>query len=318
MEPPPGPASQPMLSYRPPGALPSDRSRGRLIASGRFVAPSPPRGGSRGRGNAGTAAGRPIPIPKKRLPLPKNVVLMSLMEATDAVSSQQPSSAHLKPVSSLSSPSFTGSINNNNNNDGNHILNSNNNNNSPNRNIAMMDEDEMEEEKIRFSTSLIASACGTYAVTSKEGIHIFPSKPSDMTSDVNNENDPRGSLSENEDIDAMVRFFHLDHKMAINSNADNTNASGASQAAAVKLSRGDRLQIVSIDDGWAKLARGYGYVRADHGEVAKGTYIRFEYTYALLRSAVLHLFMLMYYNMIIISAHPLSFLIISIRLFISW
>mmetsp|Transcript_34601 Transcript_34601/g.39439 ORF Transcript_34601/g.39439 Transcript_34601/m.39439 type:complete len:113 (+) Transcript_34601:475-813(+) len=62
----------------------------------------------------------------------------------------------------------------------------------------------------------------------------------------------------------MVRFFHLDHKLVLSS-----PGAPSTDLPPVDLSKGDRIQIVSIDDGWAKLARGYGYVRCRNGEIAK-------------------------------------------------
>ena len=38
----------------------------------------------------------------------------------------------------------------------------------------------------------------------------------------------------------------------------------------VRLACGDRVQIVSTEAGWAKLARGYGFVRADGNQLVKG------------------------------------------------
>ena len=38
-----------------------------------------------------------------------------------------------------------------------------------------------------------------------------------------------------------------------------------------RLSWGDRVQIVSTQNGWAKMARGYGYVRAGAQQLVKGT-----------------------------------------------
>ena len=40
----------------------------------------------------------------------------------------------------------------------------------------------------------------------------------------------------------------------------------------VKLCYGDRIQVVSVDGGWAKLARGYGFVRAERNHIVKGTF----------------------------------------------
>ena len=40
-----------------------------------------------------------------------------------------------------------------------------------------------------------------------------------------------------------------------------------------RLSWGDRVQIVSMKNGWAKLARGYGFVRAGNNHLVKGTFL---------------------------------------------
>jgi hypothetical protein len=42
----------------------------------------------------------------------------------------------------------------------------------------------------------------------------------------------------------------------------------------LKLCYGDRVQVVSVDGGWAKLARGYGFVRAEKNQLVKGTFSR--------------------------------------------
>jgi hypothetical protein len=160
---------------------------------------------------------------------------MSLMEATDAVHSPAQNMPP-SPVGSMS-PIRQGI-----------------------RNDSLLDEEEEEEEKIRLGTSLAASACGTYVVTDKGGVQIYPSKPL-LHGDA-------PIIPENEDVDAMVRFFHLDHKMAVASNDQTGESIG--RLPAVALSKGDRVQIVCIEDGWAKLARGYGYLRASSGQVAKG------------------------------------------------
>ena len=191
-----------------------------------------------------TAAGRRFPSPqtptkpqpaiKKRKPLPKNLVLISLIEATELAAKnvsdhqkQEPSIAD-SPVPDLRS------------------------------NDSMVD-DEVEEERIKYGTSLAISDCGTYAVAAKDGLEIFPSHP---VSALLKEEDTE------EDVDNMVRFFHLEHT------ADAEDG-GSSQdehqlAPPARLSLGDRVQIVSLDSGWAKLSRGYGYVRADGLKLVKG------------------------------------------------
>lgn len=214
-------AVQPILNYRPTGgsaALAPDWSRGR---------PNHNRGPiTRGQ----TSAPPPQQPPKKRLPLPKNVVLMSLMEATDVLSAP-PASDPASPTSNI-----------------------------PDVHTAASEEDE-EVEKIRWSTALATSGCGTYVITCKEGVQVYPSKPS-----AEDARSPRSS--ENDDVDAMVRFFYLESKMPVlGRSPDDTSIDNLP---AVRLARGDRIQIVSLDDGWAKLARGYGYVRAGTGHIAKG------------------------------------------------
>ena len=70
---------------------------------------------------------------------------------------------------------------------------------------AILDIEEDEEEKIKTGTSLAISDCGTYAVASKAGLEIFPSCP-DNASLEQREN-------AEEEVDTLVRFFHLDHKL---------------------------------------------------------------------------------------------------------
>jgi hypothetical protein len=219
---------------------------------------------SRGRGHAGRNGQNAPPTPpiKKRLPLPKNVVLMSLIEATELAAEnvqERPHEPSLHESPMIVAPSI-------------------------------LDLEDDEEEKIRTGTILAISDCGTYAVAAKEGLEIFPSRPETLVS-------PGHEHSE-EDVDALVRFFHMDHKLDLNdSNSIKTSASQAALSASqsrdegtpvfdakrtneesprkesppVRLSWGDRVQIVSTQNGWAKLARGYGYVRAGAQQLVKGT-----------------------------------------------
>lgn len=168
---------------------------------------------------------------KKRLPLPKNVVLMSLMEATELAAENvrgrevQPSLEN-SPVLNLSASMLD------------------------------MDEDD-EEEKIKVGTSLAISDAGTYAVAAKDGLEIFPSRPETNFHRAGHE-------QSEEDVDTLVRFFHMDHF--------DTGKQGQTEMPPVRLAWGDRVQIVSKEGGWAKLARGYGFVRAGRYELVKGEY----------------------------------------------
>lgn len=185
-----------------------------------------------GRGRHGQTPTKPQPPIKKRLPLPKNVVLMSLIEATELAAenvrnqAQQPS---LTESPMLSIPS------------------------------SVLDVEEDEEEKIRASTSLAISDAGTYAVSARDGLEIYPSCP-DLAPHVHTESE--------EDVDTLVRFFHLENKL----DPSHLSNAGDNEAPPAGLSLGDRVQIVSIEGGWAKLSRGYGFVRADGQKLVKGTY----------------------------------------------
>jgi Zinc finger, C3HC4 type (RING finger) len=204
------------------------------------------RGGGRWSSRSAGAAppgGPPQPPIKKRLPLPKNVVLMSLIEATE-LAAESVRSQEQRP-SLDESPHLT----------------------IP---TAIFDLDDEEEQKIRTGTSLAISECGTYAVAAKEGLEIYPSRPlSDMP-----EGNEQGA--EDEEVDTLVRFFHLEHQHDIGESQthddDLRTELQYKETDPARLRWGDRVQIVSTEAGWAKLARGYGYVRADKNRLVKGTF----------------------------------------------
>jgi len=184
----------------------------------------------------------PPPI-KKRLPLPKNVVLLSLIEATELATQNVQKKYSGSPVNNDTSQRALQSM------------------------PSMVDAGEEEEEKIKMSTSLAVSVSGTYAVACQEGLDIFPSRPTSLPQTIEAVND--------EDVDALVRFFHMDNKAA-ESRADADSIHGSKSASSprqvdpARLGFGDRVQLVSVEGGWAKLARGYGYVRADKNQLVKG------------------------------------------------
>ena len=193
------------------------------------------------------AARREIPQPpqptiKKRLPLPKNVVLLSLIEAT-ALASEK---VHQKDDHEFSEGSMSeygiqairtmGS---------------------------MVDvEDDDEESKIKFGASLAGGVAGTYAVAVKEGLEILPRKPVSMDDT---------TTQANEDVDRLVHY-HPHHEGKRAPNEPHTgDTPPESPRVPLRLSYGDRVQIVSFENGWARLSRGYGYVRADNHDLVKGT-----------------------------------------------
>lgn len=229
----------------------------------------PPNNNSRHGRNTAQSNAPPTPPIKKRLPLPKNVVLMSLIEATELAAKNVQGREH--EPSLHESPMIRAAP-------------------------SIMDLEDDEEEKIKTSTTLAISDCGTYAVAAKDGLEIFPSRPESLLS-------PSHEHSE-EDVDTLVRFFHMDNKLdlddatpmgaaaldavvaagppmvpsastsheeAIAEDKKVEEPSPRKEAPPVRLSWGDRVQIVSTHNGWAKLARGYGYVRAGAQQLVKGT-----------------------------------------------
>ena len=192
-------------------------------------------GGSRGA--ALTSQAKPaVPMEKKRLPLPKNVVLLSLIEATELASEMAQTTTKIDSL--------------------------------------LEDDQEMdsevddEEEKIKVSTTLTIGACGTYVVAEKDGLEVYPSRPG-APADVGTSNEEKDMPSE-EDVDALVRFFYLDHKLEVCNSEDNMKRAYSEESAPIELHYGDRVQVVSFEDGWAKLARGYGYARANARQLVKG------------------------------------------------
>jgi hypothetical protein len=202
----------------------------------------------------------PQPPIKKRLPLPKNVVLMSLIEATELaaenVRGQEPSLT--------ASPMLD-------------------------RTPSVLDEEEDEAEKIRTGTSLAISDCGTYAVAEKNGLDIYPSRPESKFRSGNDQSE--------EDVDTLVRFFHLSQKLDLeNEYQEKTSEDLEKEAPPVKLSLGDRVQIVSTEAGWAKLARGYGFVRADRHQLVKGTVPQLSLSYSFSPDLIPNQFLLRCYS----------------------
>jgi len=151
---------------------------------------------------------------KKRLPLPKNLVLLSLMEAQ---SSTIPSTSESedRPMNSKVLP----------------------------------DALSKEEDKV--------NSCGSYIVKALEGLQVIPIKPTDT---------PLNDANENmKDIDSLVSTFYVDYGQLLESEETDKYFLPPDL-----LQYGDTVQVIWIDkDGWAKLARGYGYVQAGNGDLVK-------------------------------------------------
>lgn len=167
---------------------------------------------------------KPDNLPKKRLPLPKNVVLMSLMHATELASTTAEDHHNLL------------------------------------KQTLSDDEGEDEDEKIARITEIAAGACGTYAVASKKGLQIIPRIPKPFNKKQRRHNTKKGDQSNYVDWESHVdniieRNSGIRAVISIEDEDDNHKYKDE-----VHLRFGDRVQVVTIVDGWAKLARGYGFV----------------------------------------------------------
>jgi len=161
---------------------------------------------------------------KKRIPLPKNLVLLSLMEATDKVTKVGRDAAkHLCNIVEASS----------------------------------MDEEREEQAHVEVATFLLSGACGTYMVTCKDGLEIATNKPCSkpQKSSANKEN------SIVKEVRNMLQDFSPEastfSKKRLSKSWPNKNKKKISH-----VNYGDLIQVVAIEDGWAMLARRTGYVPA--------------------------------------------------------
>lgn len=205
---------------------------------------------SRGAPGSGASPGVhqvPAPAPpkliRKRIPLPKNVVLLSLIEATELATADVQFSTKSEDDSADETPPTP-----ENRVDHKVIIQS----------MQSLDEEERnEEEKIHLATSLSVGVGGTYAVAAKEGLTIYPQRPNKRVQMEHQSSVGSGSGTGAEsDVDNLVDDFQQRHQL---------DPQGSQL-----LDYGDRVQIVAVDkDGWAKLARGYGYVFADRHQIVK-------------------------------------------------
>jgi hypothetical protein len=109
---------------------------------------------------------------------------------------------------------------------------------------------------------------GTYAVATRDGLTIVPTRPlaKSVSGTEHGDSQPAGQHPE-EDVDSLVQNIHSE---VVKNEKDSPKKSASSDKDCGKLSFGDRVQVVSIDGGWAKLARGYGYVKVDRNSLVKG------------------------------------------------
>jgi len=194
--------------------------------------------------------------------LPKNVVLLSLIEATELATEDAASKQEASPRVPRKTVAIGGGMDDS---DAGYSAGE-----EPSLS-GLVSAEELEEERIKLGTSMAVSVAGTYAVTDPNGLPIFASRPSRTRKpDEAFGKDSSSKQTSDEDVDKLVRYFHLDHKMDADSTDDDLKENRVKEQTPGHLSCGDRVQVVAIEGRWAKLARGYGYVFADDHKLVKG------------------------------------------------
>ena len=233
--------------------------------------------------------GSPRQLTKERIPLPKNVVLMSLIESSQLVQDTAHNQIITKGLAHFSLQQGKGQG------QGQGLGNG----------QQPADDDDREEDRIGIGADFATAACGTYAVKCKQGLKIVPKRIHDHDQNISrprSRSQPR-SQSRSQARSRPLSDGRKNHKFSLmdveddydedethtnshsNSNSNSSKLSATddswkrnveeivvnngkkkmhNHADEIMLSYGDRVQVVSIVDNWAKLARGYGYVYLEH------------------------------------------------------
>lgn len=112
-----------------------------------------------------------------------------------------------------------------------------------------------DDDRVLTGVGAMTSTCGTYAVADERGVLVLPRKPDDRGS---RESSPRSSRDYDDD-DAW-RAPDAD-------DAADDDVRGARLP--YELEHGSRVQIVCVEDGWATLARGEGFLYVDDAQLVK-------------------------------------------------
>ena len=167
---------------------------------------------------------------RERIPLPKNLVLISLIESSSLVQK----STNNRLVRQLSCDDLD---------------------------IFDADDDgNQEETRIEISSNIANAVSGTYAVATKDGLKIVPRKKRH-----------RSFFSTNALIWQKQDAWKNNVDDIVNSEGPASPSKITDESPELTLNYGDRIQVVSIVDNWAKLARGYGYVHFERSsDLVKG------------------------------------------------
>jgi hypothetical protein len=224
---------------------------------------------------------------RTRLPTPKNLVLLSLMEAT------------IGTLAASNSLDLTEQMENTSN-----IISS-----------TASTTEAFEGKRIMAGVNIVTGGCGTYAVTSKNGVTVYPwktTKAEEASTITQKENDipddtkPQSLTITPTHPQSLDHIFYAVTRLPVsnsihpilkswsssssdplpkpqdkalysptnggldNSSRANTTANSNysfARRSTFRLKFADRVQVVEMEsDGWAKLARGNGYILAEHGQ----------------------------------------------------
>jgi hypothetical protein len=133
-----------------------------------------------------------------------------------------------------------------------------------------LDTDEQDEmEKIKWSTSIVTGVCGTYAVACRQGLIILPHRP-DTSVDPMEGTQRQSSNPWDNEVNSFIQSASSTDSRTVKDRGQN-KTSNRNLIEQMKLSYGDRVQVVSMMEGCAKLARGYGFIECKNStDLVKG------------------------------------------------
>ena len=207
------------------------------------------------------------PIP---LPIPKNVVLLAMMEAAERQAkemSEQRKTPEKADKEDAENDSHSDDSDTDNDDD---------------------DDDEEEEtfnlDHIITGMATLSGPCGTYAVKESDGLALYPHDPRLETPEDDDcppesvllpqiPSEPTNSLldEEKKQDEYVLEVNSADEEDNVVSFVLQKSSPKRMESIEI-LARGQKLQIVSFEGGVAKLARGRGYVRATSRQLVKGTH----------------------------------------------
>lgn len=268
---------------------------------------SEPRRGNYARSpRAPTTPVKKKPAEKIPLPLPKNVLLISLMEMAqmEAHAKQNPREKKPKKVRSIASSELLQlrTVASNTSESSTEVILSGNLENrytqksvsfdEDNFNLSSSDEEDYdedfddEEDRVLTAIGFVSSTCGTYAVTDKSGLIVLPRKPEDADSENHNYTSslrrsyspsfkpvgPHSSPAPKKKEAHTAPTSPLAGMDDLKMSSPILKKTYAEPPLPYELKYGAKVQIVSINDNWATLARNGGYLYVDSSQLAKGEY----------------------------------------------